>query len=70
VFIAAVTFLPSRCLATIRGYTNRHTEYWEGFMNHDVEMGSGAMIYIPSFLKIGSGIKKLIRGYTETQTAW
>jgi hypothetical protein len=25
-------------------------------------MGSGAMIYIPSFLKIGSGIQKLIGG--------
>jgi hypothetical protein len=27
-----------------------------------VEMSSGAMIYIPSFIKIGSGIKKLIGG--------
>jgi hypothetical protein len=26
VFVAAVTFLPNRCLATIRGYTRRHTE--------------------------------------------
>jgi hypothetical protein len=26
-----------------------------------VEMGSGAMIYIPSFIKIGSDIQKLIR---------
>jgi hypothetical protein len=35
-----------------------------------VEMGSGAMIYIPSFIKIGSGIQKLERtGFTETQTA-
>jgi hypothetical protein len=25
-------------------------------------MGSGAVIYIPSFIKIGSGIQKLIRG--------
>jgi hypothetical protein len=25
-------------------------------------MGSGAMIYIPSFAKIGSGIQKLIGG--------
>jgi hypothetical protein len=33
------------------------------------EMGSGAMIYIPSFVKIGSGIQKLIRGvyrYTDS----
>jgi hypothetical protein len=30
-------------------------------------MGSGAMIYIPSFVKIGSGIQKLIRGDTHRQ---
>jgi hypothetical protein len=29
-------------------------------------MGSGAVIYIPSLIKIGSGIQKLIRGYTDT----
>jgi hypothetical protein len=27
-----------------------------------VELGSGAMIYIPSFIKIGSAIQKLIGG--------
>jgi hypothetical protein len=27
-----------------------------------VEMGSGAMMYIPNFMKIGSGIQKLIWG--------
>jgi hypothetical protein len=26
-----------------------------------VKMGSGALIYIPSFIRIGSGIQKLIR---------
>jgi hypothetical protein len=31
-------------------------------MKYAVEMGSGAMIYVPSFIKIGSGIQKLIRG--------
>jgi hypothetical protein len=25
-------------------------------------MGSGAMIYVPSFIKIGSSVQKLIRG--------
>jgi hypothetical protein len=30
-------------------------------MKYAVEMGSGAKIYIPSFIKIGSGIQKLIR---------
>jgi hypothetical protein len=31
-------------------------------MKYDVEMCSGAMIYIPSFIKIGSAIQKLIGG--------
>jgi hypothetical protein len=31
-------------------------------MKYAVEMGSGAMIYIPSFIKIGSAIQKLIGG--------
>jgi hypothetical protein len=35
-------------------------------MKYAVEMGSGAMIYIPSFIKNGSGIQKLICGDTQT----
>jgi hypothetical protein len=31
-------------------------------VKYAVEMGSGAMIYIPSFINIGSGIQKLIGG--------
>jgi hypothetical protein len=31
-------------------------------MKYAVEMGSGAMIYTPSLIKIGSGIQKLIGG--------
>jgi hypothetical protein len=44
------------------GYTYIHTGRLEGFMKYAVGMGSGAMIYeyIPSFIKIGSGIQKLI----------
>jgi hypothetical protein len=38
-------------------------------MKYAVEMGSDAMIYIPSFMKIGSGIQKLIGVYRDTQTA-
>jgi hypothetical protein len=38
-------------------------------MKYAVEMGSGAMICIPGFMKIGSSIPKLIGGYTDTQTA-
>jgi hypothetical protein len=29
-------------------------------MKYAVEMGSGAMIYIPGFINIGSGIQKLL----------
>jgi hypothetical protein len=35
-------------------------------MKYAFEMGSGAMIYIPSFIKIGSGSQKLIEGDTQT----
>jgi hypothetical protein len=37
----------------------------EGFMKHGVAIHSSVMIYIPSFIKIGSGIQKLID--TDTQ---
>jgi hypothetical protein len=38
-------------------------------MKYAVEIGSSAMIYIPSFIKIGSGIQKLIGGerFTDRQ---
>jgi hypothetical protein len=35
-------------------------------MNSFVEMGSDAMIYVPSFIKIGSVIQKLIRSGAQT----
>jgi putative component of toxin-antitoxin plasmid stabilization module len=34
-----------------------------------IEMGSGAMIYVSSFIKLGSSIQKLM-GEGDTQTAW
>jgi hypothetical protein len=46
VFVAAVTFLRSRCLVTIGGI-HRHRD---------------AMIYIRSFIKTDSGIQMLIGG--------
>jgi hypothetical protein len=41
-------------------------------MKYAVGRSSGAMIYIPSFIKIASGIQKLMGsgGYTNTQTVW
>jgi hypothetical protein len=35
-------------------------------MKYVVEMGSGAMTYIPSFINIGSGIQELERGDSQT----
>jgi hypothetical protein len=80
VFVTVVTFLTSRCLATTehfneplpsndRGMYIQTQRQRRGIFNYAVEMGSGALIYVPSFIKIGSGIQKLIGGYTHTQTA-
>jgi hypothetical protein len=34
-------------------------------MKHAVEMGSGAMVYIPSFIKTGSGVDAVrVGGFT------
>jgi hypothetical protein len=35
-------------------------------MKYAVEMGSGAMIHVPSFINIGSGIQTLIGGNSHT----
>jgi hypothetical protein len=62
--------LPSNDL---REYTYRHTDWWEGFMNYAVEMGSCDMIHIQSFVKIGSGIQKWIKGihrHIDIVRAW
>jgi hypothetical protein len=40
------------------------THWWEGFMKYAVEMGSGAAISIPIFIKFRWGIQKLIGGNT------
>jgi hypothetical protein len=37
-------------------------------MKYVIEMGSVAMIYIPVFMKIGSGIQKFIEGDSQTHT--
>jgi hypothetical protein len=50
--------------------TYRHTDWWEGCVKHAVEMGDSALIYIPSFIEIGSDIQKPIEGgwgFTDTQ---
>jgi hypothetical protein len=40
-----------------------------GFMKHAAEIDSGAMVHIPSFVKIGSGNQNFMgRGFTDTHT--
>jgi hypothetical protein len=39
-------------------------------MKYAVEVGSVAMIYVPSFIKIGSGIQKLLGRGINTQRQW
>jgi hypothetical protein len=48
------------------GYTYRNIDCWEAFMKYAVEMDSGAMTYIPCFIKIGSGIQKLMEEDSQT----
>jgi hypothetical protein len=35
-------------------------------VKYAVEMGSDSVIYIPNFIKIGSGIRRLVGGDTHT----
>jgi hypothetical protein len=39
-------------------------------MKYAVEMDSGAMIYIPNFIKTGSDIQKLMGKEDHGHTAW
>jgi hypothetical protein len=41
----------------------------EGIYEDAVEMGWGAILYIPSFINTGSDIQKLMKGDAQTQTA-
>jgi hypothetical protein len=63
---AAVTFLPSICLANIGEYKIRRTVGGGGFIKYAFGMGSGATIYAPIFIKLGSGIQEFMEGDTHT----
>jgi hypothetical protein len=53
----------------IGGYIYGHTDCWQGLMKYATQIGSGAMTYVTSVIKIGSGIQKLIvEGYTCRHT--
>jgi hypothetical protein len=43
------------------------TDWGEEFMKYTVEMDTGAMIYIPNFIKIGSGFLNLRDTHKDTQ---
>jgi hypothetical protein len=36
-------------------------------MKHAFGMGSGAMICVPNFIEIGSSLRRIMGGYTDTQ---
>jgi hypothetical protein len=42
------------------------TGLWEGSVKYAVEVGSGAITYMPIFIKIGSGIQTFITEDTQT----
>jgi prolyl-tRNA synthetase len=63
-FIAAVNVF-TELLPSNDGRIHIQTHRLMGFVKYTTEMVSGAMIYIPSFIKIGSAIQKLIRGNTS-----
>jgi hypothetical protein len=50
IFVAAVTSLPSRCLAMTRRCAHTQAENNTRRMKYAIEKGSGAMIYIPSLV--------------------
>jgi hypothetical protein len=52
----------------MEGRKTIQTHGWEGFVKYAIEMGSCAMTYIPSFIKRGSGIQKLIGGGMHIHT--
>jgi hypothetical protein len=50
-------------------HAQRHTGVWEEFMKYAVEIGLGAMTVTQSYVKIGSGIEKLLgREWVYTDT--
>jgi hypothetical protein len=63
VFVAAVTFLSSRFLATLGDYTYIRLDWWE----YAADMSLGDMIYIPTFINTGSAFQKLMVGHTDRQ---
>jgi hypothetical protein len=60
VFFVLVKYLPNRCVVSIRGYPYRNKDWWERYMEQAAEMGSGAMIFVPRFIKMWSTIQNLI----------
>lgn len=41
--------------------------WWEEFMKYAVEIASGGMMYMPSFVKNGSDVQKLLGWDTHAQ---
>jgi hypothetical protein len=48
-------------LITYYSFTTMYYYEWEGFMKYAVGLVSGAIIYIPRFMLLGSGIQVILR---------
>jgi hypothetical protein len=71
VFFGVGTCLLARCVATKGSLRFTQTQRLKGGIYEvAVEMDSGVMAYTPSFIKIGSGIRTLKKGFTDTPAAW
>jgi hypothetical protein len=66
VFVAAASFLPSRCLATIGRHTYSHTGSYEGFMKYAAEMGLRCHDINTEFHKDWLRHSKSDKGETQT----
>jgi hypothetical protein len=67
VFLTAGKCPSSHPPSNDRGDSQRDREIdGREFIKHAAEIGSGTTIYVPSFVKISSGIQKLIEGDTKT----
>jgi hypothetical protein len=44
--------------------------WWEGFLKYAVEIAIGGMIYIPSFIMIGTGVQAILMFCLRNMSCW
>lgn len=70
VFSTAVKLLQIRYHPTIGVYKHTRHRLIGLFTKYALDIGSGAMIYIPIFITISQPLRSSWRGYTDTKAAW